>query len=169
MTRNQRARRVAKLCCNCARNTAYYRAGWRNRKILVKDDFWVGANSNFLDLAVLEWCKLFADNRGKHHWRKIVPEPDIFLHDMLVNINVTPDAFEQHCEVMKTYRDKFLAHLDDELKMKIPHLTIVINSVFYLYRIVNDEYHEAMGDTPRNLRTFYRERFAHAKLQYVTV
>ena len=166
MTRNQRARRVAKLCCHCARNAAYYRSGWRNRKILVSDDFWTGANSNFLELMVLEWCKLFTDSRGKHHWGKIVPNPGEFLPDLLDNIEVTGNTFEDHCKEMKTYRDKFVAHLDNDLRMQIPRLTISIDAVCYLYRVVLDEYFDVLGDAPRNLRTFYRERFAHAKSQY---
>lgn len=166
MTKNQRARRVAILCCHCARNAAYYRAGWRNNNIIVREDFWVSANGNFLDLAVLEWCKLFADKRGKHHWRKVVPDPDSFLPDLLNNIGLNEHQFEDQCKEIKTYRDKFVAHLDDEPKMQIPHLSMVIDSVIYLYSIIREEFDHVLNDAPDNLRSFYRQRFAHAKLHY---
>ena len=166
MTRNQRARRVVKLCYHCVRNAAYYKSGWRNGKILVSEDFWKAANSNFLDLVVLEWCKLFTESSGKHHWGKIVPDPDVFLPDLLANIKVTGNAFEVHCKEMKTYRDKFVAHLDSDLSMQIPRLTIPIDAVYYLHSVVRAEYIDVLGDAPRNLHTFYRERYAHAKLQY---
>lgn len=167
MTKNQRARRIAKLCCNCTRNSAYYRAGWHNRQILVHEDFWVDANSNFLDIAVLEWCKLFTDKRGKHHWQKIAPNPDKFLPQLLAKIKVTENTFQDHCKEMKTYRDKFVAHLDDEQQMQIPKLTLAINSAIYLYDILQAEYAGVLGSTPKSLRSFYRERFAHAKLHYM--
>ena len=166
MTRNQRARRVAILCCHCARNAAYYRAGWQNKSITVSEDFWVGANGNFLDLAVLEWCKLFTEQRGKHHWRKIVPDPDAFLPGLLSKIKVNEHDFEEKCKEIKAYRDKFVAHLDDEPKMQIPHLSMVIDSVIYLYSIVKKEFSAVLNDAPENLRSFYRQRFAHAKSQY---
>ncbi len=168
MTKNQIARRVAKLCCHCARNAAYYRAGWRNNNISVSEDFWVGANGNFLDLAVLEWCKLFADQRGKHHWRKVVPDPSTFLSDLLSAIRVNEQEFEDQCKEIKTYRDKFVAHLDDEPTMQLPHLSMVIDSVIYLYSIVREEFGSVLNDAPRNLRSFYRQRFAHARSHYAS-
>jgi len=166
MTKNQRARRVAILCCHCVRNAAYYRAGWRRNSISVSEDFWVNANGNFLDLAVLEWCKLFTDRRGKHHWRKVVPDPNVFLPGLLKEIGVDEQEFQDRCKEIKTYRDKFVAHLDDKPKMQIPHLSMVIDSVIYLYSIVRDEFDAVLNDAPGNLRSFYRQRFAHAKSHY---
>lgn len=166
MTRNQRARRVAKLCCHCVRNAAYYRAGWRNQNILANDDFLVGANSNFLDLAVLEWCKLFTDQQGKHHWRKVIPDAVGFLPALQADLGVPAHTFEGHCEEMKAYRDKFVAHLDDDLRMQIPNLTMTIDSTIYLYRIVRLEFAAVLGDAPQNLRTFYHQRLAHGRAFY---
>lgn len=166
MTKNQRARRVAILCCHCARNAAYCRAGWERNRLVANDDFWVSANGNFLDLAVLEWCKLFTERRGKHHWRKVVPEPAAFLPALYVKLKVKKDLFEKHCAEMKTYRDKFVAHLDEDVRMHIPNLTMAINSVVYLYAVVRDEYDGVLSDGPTSLRQFYRERLAHGRSPY---
>lgn len=166
MTKNQRARRVAMLCCYCVRNAAYYRAGWRNNHISIRDDFWVSANGNFLDFAVVEWCKLFTDQRGKHHWRKVVPDPNAFFPNLLVAIGSNGQEFVIQCGEIKTYRDKFVAHLDDEQRMQIPHLSMVIDSTIYLYSIVREEFSSALNDAPSNLRAFYRQRFAHAREHY---
>jgi hypothetical protein len=69
LTTEDRVRRTAILCEHCLRNIAFYRAGWyRQSKIRVSRQFWIGANGNFMDIAVLEWCKLFADAKGQHHW-----------------------------------------------------------------------------------------------------
>lgn len=51
---------------------AYYRAGWKDKKLILGGNFWTGINGNCLDIAVLEWCKLFADRKDPHHWKKIV-------------------------------------------------------------------------------------------------
>jgi hypothetical protein len=68
--------RVAIVCCHFLRNLAFYRAGWqydtylRERSHRTPDQFRVNANSNSLDICVLEWCKLFGEKRtrGKNHW-----------------------------------------------------------------------------------------------------
>jgi len=95
-----------------------------------------------------------------------VPDPDTFLLGLLNNIGVNEQEFEDQCKEIKTYRDKFVAHLDDEPKMQIPHLSMVIDSVIYLYSIVRKEFSSVLNDAPGNLRSFYRQRFAHARSHY---
>ena len=77
LTRRQRLRRVGILCCHTLRNLAYYRAWFDAGKPRADENFWVSANGNFADITVLEWCKLFADERGKHHWAKVIKESGI--------------------------------------------------------------------------------------------
>lgn len=166
MTRNQRIRRVALLCCHCARNVAYYRSGWNQHRFEKSEDFWISSNGNFLDLAVLEWCKLFTDRRGKHHWSKVVPTSVDFLPELHAHLRVDEKAFDDHCQKMKFYRDKFIAHLDEELVMHIPQLTLVVDSAIYLYNFVHTEYGELLPDAPNNLKQFYHERFIHGKAAY---
>jgi len=163
MTKNERVRRVAKLCCHCARNVAFYRAWWDGKELATKDDFFVNANSNALDIAVLEWCKLFTDRGGKENWRKVVPAPDQFMNDLYAQPGIDEKPFAEHFLQAKTYRNKFLAHLDEERFMDIPNLTITLNSVVFLYGILQDEYAVLLNDTPTDLAQFYQERFAHGK------
>ena len=167
MTKNERVRRVAKLCCHCARNTAYYRAGWERNELVTKVDFLINANTNALDIAVLEWCKLFTDCGGKQNWRTVVPEKDKFLPELYAQLKIDENCFEEHYLKMKTYRDKFLAHLDEEPKMDHPDLTITIDSVVFLYGILQNEYVELLSNTPTDLGQFYQERLAHGK-RYAT-
>jgi hypothetical protein len=82
-TQRDRVRRAAILCVHFMRNLAYYRAGWAVRvghsgrsgsshRVLLRNDsqFWRTVNGNCLDACILEWCKLFAEPRGK---RKRLP------------------------------------------------------------------------------------------------
>ncbi|WP_136524546.1 hypothetical protein [Geomonas ferrireducens] len=89
MTRSQHLRRVAILCCHCLRNLAFYKAGWHNGKSKLKGQFGRNVNSNFLDIAVLEWCKLFADTRGKHFWRKAISGDVSFQNSLLAELGLT--------------------------------------------------------------------------------
>jgi hypothetical protein len=63
LSRRERLRRVVLLCCSFARNVAFYRAGQADQvQHLLSENhpevaFWRQVNANFLDTAVLEWCK----------------------------------------------------------------------------------------------------------------
>ena len=101
MTRRQLLRRVGILCCHFLRNLAFYMAGWRKGELIFKDQFWVNANGNFLDICVLEWCKLFVDKRGKHHWRKVITDQASFYDGLLQAVNLTEAEFEAYIEIMR--------------------------------------------------------------------
>ena len=168
MTRRQRLRRVALLCCHCLRNLAFYKAGWRNRALLRGDQFWVTANGNFLDICVLEWCKLFADSRGKHYWRKLITDPDKFQSELLARLHLAETEFQAYTEKMRAYRDKFVAHLDTEEVMHIPILRTARQSASFLYEYIL--HHENEGDifhdAPQSASTFYRLFFEEGKVAY---
>ena len=133
MAEIKRFRRVLILCVHCARNTIFYRQGWTGKRPLFAGQLLITANSNFLDIAVLEWCKLFADAKGKHHWAKVVDDGSAFERTLLVDRSLTSDEFETFIKDVRKYRDRFLAHLDDDETMIIPNLDIIIASVRLLY------------------------------------
>jgi len=167
MNQRDRVQGVDLLCYHCTRNVAYYRAGWTDGVFVSNDDFWINANSNFLDISVLEWCKLFGEWNGKHHWKQVVPKPATFLHDLCEGIDVTEDVFNAHRNEMKTYRNKFVAHLDAGRQMRIPSLTMVVDSAVFLGDLVRNEYQEFLPDDALpNLRSYYEERFEHGRSHY---
>ena len=129
-------RKVVILCGHFLRNLAYYRAGWHRRTPRRTTQFWVTANGNFLDHCVLEWCKVFADVRGKHHWRKVVTDQDAFFESLLAALRINPVEFDAYTEEMRMYRDKFVAHLDLGNVMYPPRLRLARRSVSYLYDYV---------------------------------
>ena len=161
MTRRQLLRRVGILCCHFLRNLAFYMAGWRKGELIFKDQFWVNANGNFLDICVLEWCKLFVDKRGKHHWRKVITDQASFYDGLLQAVNLTEAEFEAYIEIMRIYRDKFVAHLDAEEIMHPPKLRVARKSVSFLYDylIANEEEDACFHDAPPKASRFY-EHFA---------
>jgi len=72
-----RQRRVCKVAHIFARNMAYYRAARDGAGNYTgpQGNYWVTADNNLLDTAVMEWCKLFADPKAQHHWGKVVSDP----------------------------------------------------------------------------------------------
>ncbi len=144
MTRRQRIRRAATLCCHCIRNIAFYYAGWRDGAPVFKGQFWVTANGNFLDISVLEWCKLFGEKHGKHYWAKVITNVATFFDGFLKSLEMTADQWEVYIKEMRTYRDGFVAHLDSENMMQIPMLDIALQSTMYLYNYLRA--HEDEGD-----------------------
>lgn len=169
MTRKQRLRRVGILCCHCLRNLAFFRAGWRKNEPRFRGDFWNNLNSNFLDICVLEWYNLFADNSGKHHWEKVICNHQSFRNDLLRAIKLSETEFDNYIKEMKAYRDHFVAHLDEKRTMHIPKLGTALRSVSFLYcHLLNDEDHEeCFFDAPHNALSLYKRFVKEGKQEYL--
>ena len=161
--RNDRLRRVVLLCAHFARNLAYYRAG-RGRLTRTSPQFWITIDSNFIEMAVIEWCKLFGDQKGKYFWANVVTDPSGFKHTMLAHLGVTVDELAAYIDEMRTYRDKFLAHLDDLNVMHIPFLDRAQAAIeFYHNHVVQHEAAAAdLARLPTDLRYYYNHCFDEA-------
>jgi hypothetical protein len=154
LSRRERLRRVVVVCCSFARNVAYHRAGQAGQaKSLLsmhhpEVSFWRQVNANFFDIAVLDWCKLFGDPKevprkrvGKHHWRRVVSDPDAFERGLLGHLSMNGTGFAAVIGEMRRFRDEFVAHLDDGLVMYVPKLDAASEAVAYYHRHIAE--HEA--------------------------
>lgn len=157
MTSRQLLRRVGILCCHFLRNLAFYKAGWKKGALVTNDQFFVNANGNFLDICVLEWCKLFGDKRGQHYWQKVITDQDAFFVGLLQSLKLTETEFEDYINTMRTYRDKFVAHLDAEEVMNLPKLRTARKSVSFLYEylLAHEEIDGCFHDAPKKASRFY--------------
>ncbi len=133
MTTDQRIRRVALLCCHFTRNLAYFRAGWTELKPRREGNFWITAIGNFIDVSVLEWCKLFGDDADNHHWKNIVTDQKIFRSELMKDIRITDREWKDNWKTIRNYRDQFVAHLDSEHTMHIPKMDIPERMVRFYY------------------------------------
>jgi hypothetical protein len=134
-------RRVVLLCCSFVQNVAFYRAAVADRTAPILSDhhpetaFLRRAINNFLDVAVLDWCKLFGNQRmEKHHWRRVVSDAPSFEQALFRELGTNADAFEELVGKMLSYRNRFLAHLDDDLMMDIPELDQTHKAVVFYHR-----------------------------------
>lgn len=137
-------RRIESVCQTIIRNVAYYRAVQRPFKG-AGNNFWKTVRLNFINAAVLDWCKIFAEEGGKHHWREIVSgEHHVsFFQDMMTSLGVTEEKFLEYVQSTKEYRNKFVAHLDDTNLMQedahfkaFPDLELLIESTKFLFKNV---------------------------------
>jgi hypothetical protein len=173
LSRDERLRRIAIVCCHFLRNLAFYRAGWRydtdfrERAHRTTDQFWVNANSNSLDICVLEWCKLFGDKKGNHRWSRVVSDPQ-FLHKLVQRLKLTEDQFNAYAKQMREYRDWFIAHLDDERTMHLPRLRIARQSIAFLYDhlVQLEDTTNALPDARRSAAQFYAFWFRQGRQAY---
>ncbi len=167
MDRTIKLRRVGKQCCHFVRNYAYYKAGWDRAGFKVKDQFWTSLNGNFLDVAVLEWLKLFGDFKDKHHWKKIMHSDPSFKQRMFDEVDIQQDDLDKIHISIKSYRDKFVAHLDSEEVMRIPKLEEGLHLVFFYYSEVK-EICDNTSDWPESIEEFYQEHFKKGLAQYAS-
>ena len=168
MTRKQRLRRIGILCCHFLRNLAFYKAGWRKNKLIFNEQFWVNANGNFLDICILEWCKLFGEKRGQHYWQKVITDQPAFLTQLLHAVGLTEVEFNVYIEEMRTYRNKFVAHLDEDKVANIPRLRTALRSAAYLYdHLRNDPIaKQYLPEAKHSASEFYAIMYRHAYQEY---
>lgn len=148
LSHRDRMRRVVLLCVSFARNVAFYRAGWsEDAQPLLSERhpedaaFWRQVNANFIDMAVLEWCKLFGNQKGtpnkrleRHHWRRVVSDPEGFEAGLLAQLQMDEAGLGALIDKMRSYRDEFVAHLDDKLLMYVPELDAAREAVAFYHR-----------------------------------
>ena len=138
LTDVERRRRVVFVCCNFMRNLAFHRAG---ADPVVKDslrtphqpqgEFWIQAHGNFLDSCVLDWCKLFTDYDGEHHWHRVIDERKGFKKDLYTTLGGAD--FAEQSEKIRRYRHEFVGHLDQERTMILPTLELAKKAIAFLH------------------------------------
>jgi len=172
-------RRIALLNCHFARNLAYYRAGFvtgAGAGLLI-DMSEVGrtVNGNFLDVAVLEWCKVFADWSSRHHWRRAIEAfaaQTQFRAEMLTSLGIDQAGWESYLDAVRTYRDKFVAHLDDEEVALLPSMELALASSVFLHSHVSGmvppgTLESIRGpDIPRDLSSYFDNCYTEARTRF---
>lgn len=121
-------------------------------------NFWRLILGNQLDIAVLEWCKVFGSDGEATHWKKVVPADnhDQFRTDLLGALGVTADAWTDYWNQMKGYRDNLVAHhIELNRVPNYPILDLALKSSFFYYKYLINEL-RLLGETryPDDLQTY---------------
>jgi hypothetical protein len=178
LTLDERLRRMVQLCSSFMRNMAFHRAGLQQEvqsKLLKSSHpqaaFWREAHANFFDICVLDWCKLFTDARGEHHWCRVVSDRQRFQMDLCIALGIEVADFEKLVKKIKRYRDKFIAHLDQDRIMDLPFLDTPKKSVVFLHEHLVPMLDIAKGQlpfpkTPEQLELGYLQALREAESVY---
>ena len=152
-----RRRRTGILCCHFLRNLAFYRSFETADNPAHKHQFWVNARGNFFDIAVLEWCKLFADFGGQHAYEKVIARPECFKKILCEELGIAVEHFAVYVQQMKRYRDKFLAHLDEDAVADLPNLELAKSSASFLYEylLIQEADTDIFFDAPKSATTVF--------------
>lgn len=131
-------------------------------------NFWIRANGNFLDIPVSEWCKVFADKKSKHHFVRVIPEPEKLLPGLTAALGMDEAAYSALIAGVREYRDKFVAHLDDQRVMNVPEMQPLLDSAVFLYDTLctNEATVVHLTGLQPNAKEFYDQRFAEALAEY---
>ncbi len=146
MSDKDRLRRIVLVCASFARNLAYFRAGQEkeNQPLLEERvpfaSFWRQVNGNAFDVAILDWCKLFADKTGEHHWTKVIKNRTAFETGLMRHLGVNAGIFEEYSKDLRTYRNKCAGHSDPDKMAQVPDMALAKSATeFVLEHITANE------------------------------
>jgi len=122
-------------------------------------NFWRLIHGGFMDLPVLDWCKIFGANGEPTHWKGVVDDPAKFRTELLLKLEISQEEWEQYWNHMKDYRDELVAHFEAGTDVSTyPDLDIALKSSCfyynYLYVVINEGKIE-----PTQFLEEYAERF----------
>jgi len=116
---------------------------------------------------------MFVEWNGRHHYRQVVKDPGGFKAELLRRLNMTEAEYQSYIDEMKDYRDKFVAHLDDEREMRPPNLDAAKIAVqLYHEQIVREANPAILGNlvaTARRMSTAFDNESAMAASIYARI
>ena len=79
-----------------------------------KQTFWIMTINNLMDMAAIEWSKVFGSYKDDTHWTNVIPKQD---HDatreaLLRRLKMTKDEWEEYRDSVIEYRDTMVVHHD---------------------------------------------------------
>ena len=133
-------------------------------------NFWRVMYGNLLDVAVVEWCKLFGSDNEHHqhvHWKNVFRDQEGFRAGLLRHVGVTRKAWHAYWNEMKTYRDMSAAHLDSNRRTKVRRFTelgqALTSSAYYYGKAVEELRRRGAGlHYPDDLKAYGEQFFAQA-------
>jgi hypothetical protein len=127
-------------------------------------NFWRLIYGNLLDVAVLEWCKVFGTDAEPTHWKKVIADHDSFRKGLLATLKTDEAAWNAYWEEMKHYRDNRISHhVEDADLERWPKLDLAVESSYYYYAHLIKELRD-LGETkyPDDLREYSAKFSAQA-------
>lgn len=135
-------------------------------------NFWRFINGGMLDLAIIEWCKIFGTDDQDTHWKKQVPEAEHerFRKGMFSYIKISEKEWAKRWKHFTHYRNNFAAHNSTAVAGgKYPELDVVLKSSFYYYSYLRENILNTENiRLPKSLEKYY-ERFLEQSISISTL
>lgn len=121
--------------------------------------FWMFIYGSMLDIAVIEWCKVFGIDDQPTHWKNFISDHDAFRKKLLSFLDITQDQWSQYWENMKGYRDRHAAHyLGVKEGDTFPALDIALKSCFFYYsKLIEKVNTLRVNNLPETLETYSKQ------------
>ncbi|ERB66542.1 hypothetical protein G3U99_24365 [Vibrio coralliilyticus OCN008] len=106
-------------------------------EIEYRNHFWAATSNNLIYYSVLRWCSVFGVREEDTHWRNAFSnEICSTRNELLEAIDLDEPDWESVHAIIKTFRDKLIAHADicAVVDTVIPHLDIMIESAKLIRR-----------------------------------
>lgn len=125
-----------------------------------KQTFWIMTVNLLADTAAVEWCKVFGSWDEDTHWTKVVPKErhGATRADLLKEIGLTKEEWEEYRSNIVSYRDQMVAHHDlDATVDKYPHYDVAIAAANFIFdQLRNNADPDHLGDIPTSLDRWSR-------------
>ena len=124
-------------------------------------NFWRVMHGNAMDMAVLEWCKLFGLDGDVQsvHWKAVFDDHDAFRDGLLQHLGLDGASWRDYWTEMRTYRDQYVAHLDAKRAADAyPELgTALASATFYYQELLSLLRAEGIERYPSDLADYYEQ------------
>ena len=121
-------------------------------------NFWRLIYGSQLDIAVIEWCKLFGSDAEATHWKRLVPGSHhaAFRSELLTSVGRSLSDWTHYWHAMKNYRDNIAAHHNSSTRINnYPRLDIALRSSYFYYDYLIGELRAAgLREYPDNLKSY---------------
>ena len=107
--------------------------------------FWIIISNNAIQIAAINWCKIF----GKKHNNRM--HYSLFVNADRFHAKLQDVSLADYTERMLNFRDKFVAHEDEEKTRKpIPDFNIAIHIMEAFIETIQEEYDIPLQPTIQN-------------------
>jgi hypothetical protein len=127
-------------------------------------NLWRIIYGNLMDVAVLEWCKIFGSNTEPSHWKSVVPPDEqlAFKYELLAALETDEAGWKRYWNQMKAYRDKLIAHQQQDPGVRrYPTLEMARESSYFYWAYLIIELKRISDTYPVDDLRQYSERFAN--------
>jgi hypothetical protein len=127
---------VLRSIVNFSRALIYHREIYRqtqNRSL--RSNFWISTGNNHLDIAIIDWCKIFGSDDNSTHWKNNVEHEAKFRSGLLEYLKISREEWDSYWASIVDYRNKETAHFDPNYSPRVtPRFDIATNAIKYAYQ-----------------------------------